>query len=97
MKHPILLSVLALQCVSAAFGRGESWVPKPPSPPPVETLTNADRYVEWKWRTDVTDPSTGVNAATAAKRVKELAAELEPKEPWCVVKAKWSATGRSRT
>ena len=88
MKHPILLSVLALQCVSAAFGRGESWVPKPPSPPPVETLTNADRYVEWKWRTDVTDPSTGVNAATAAKRVKELAAELEPKEPWCVVKAK---------
>ena len=43
-----------------AFGRGEYWVPKPPVPPPVATLTNEARYIEWKWRTDVTDQETGV-------------------------------------
>lgn len=26
-------------------------MPKPPAPPPVETLTNEARYIEWKWRT----------------------------------------------
>ena len=36
-----------------AFGRVESWVPKPPVPPPVATLTNEARYVEWKWREDL--------------------------------------------
>ena len=80
--------VVLMVVACGAYGRGEPWVPKPPVPPPVEMLTNADLYLEWKWRTDVTDPSTGVNAATASVRVKELAAELEPKEPWCVVKAK---------
>ena len=88
MNTRALVAVSLVGLSAVAFGRGESWVPRPPKAPAVETLTNADRYVEWKWRTDVTDPSTGVNAATAAKRVKELAAELEPKEPWCVVKAK---------
>ena len=86
MRAFVAASLIGLSAV--AFGRGEPWVPRPPKAPAVGTLTNADRYVEWKWRTDVTDPSTGVDAATAAKRVKELAAELEPKEPWCVVKAK---------
>ena len=36
-----------------AFGRGEYWVPKPPVPPPVATLTNEARYIEWKWREDL--------------------------------------------
>lgn len=85
-KSIVAVSLVGLS--AAAFGRGESWVPAPPKAPAVATLTNADLYIEWKWRTDVTDPSTGVDAATAAKRVKELAAELEPKEPWCCVKAK---------
>lgn len=62
-------------------------MPKPPPAPPVETLTNAARYVEWKWRTDVTDASTGVDAATARAFVLAEAKRLEASEPWCVVKA----------
>lgn len=75
-------------CCLDAQGRGESWVPKPPPPPPVETLTNAARYIEWKWRMDVTDPQTGVNAKTATASVREMAQRLEPTDPWCCVKAK---------
>ena len=70
-----------------AFARGERWMPKPPAPPPVATLTNEARYIEWKWRTDVTDPSTGVDATTARERILAIADELEPKAPWNVVKA----------
>ena len=70
-----------------AFGRGEGWMPKPPVPPPVGTLTNEARYIEWKWRTDVTDPSTGVGQDAAREHLMKLSSELEPKEPWNVVKA----------
>ena len=79
----VLLAGLAFQ----AFGRGESWGPKPPAPPAVGTLTNEVRYIEWKWRTDVTDPTTGADNAAAIKAIVALAGELEPKEPWNVVKA----------
>jgi hypothetical protein len=34
----------------ASFARGEHWVKKQPPPPPVSTLTNEARYIEWKWR-----------------------------------------------
>ena len=78
---------VAVGLSSAAFGRGEPWMPKPPPAPPVETLTNAARYVEWKWRTDVTDTATGVDAATARAFVLAEAKRLETSEPWCVVKA----------
>ena len=81
------LLVLALGG-SVAFGRGEEWMPKPPAPPPVATLTNAARYLEWKWRMDVTDPATGIDATTARDRALTKAKELESKEPWCVVKAR---------
>ena len=76
----VLLPVLA-------FGRGEWWVAKPPVPPPVETLTNEVRYIEWKWREDVTDPKTGVTQEQAKEKLLALSKELEAKEPWNVVKA----------
>ena len=79
----ILVSLVA----GFAFGRGESWVPKPPVPPPVATLTNEARYIEWKWREDVTDPKTGVTQEQAKEKLLVLSKELEPKEPWNVVKA----------
>ena len=69
------------------FARGEAWRPKPPVPPPVTTLTNEARYIEWKWREDVTDPKTGVTQGAAKARLAAIVAELEPKEPWNVVKA----------
>ena len=85
MRKRIL--ILALLVSGLAFGRGESWVPKPPVPPPVGTLTNEARYIEWKWRTDVTAPKTGVTQEQATEKLLALSKELEPKEPWNVVKA----------
>ncbi len=83
----ILCGTLVALAAAVALGRGEPWTPKPPPAPPVSTLTNAARYVEWKWRTDVTDASTGVDAATARAFVLAEAKRLEASEPWCVVKA----------
>ena len=83
----ILCGTLVALAAAVALGRGESWTPKPPPAPPVSTLTNAARYVEWKWRTDVTDAATGVDAATARAFVLAEAKRLEASEPWCVVKA----------
>ena len=81
-------AALVMLAALAAFGRGEPWVPPPPAPPPAATLTNAARYLEWKWRMDVTDPATGVDAATARGRALRKAKALEAAEPWCVVKAR---------
>ena len=78
---------LAAVAATVAFGRGEGFMPKPPTPPPVASLTDADRYVEWKWREDVTDPTTGVTQEAAKEKLASIVAELEPKEPWNVVKA----------
>ena len=61
----------------SAFGRGEGWLPKPPAPPPVATLTNEARYVEWKWREDVTDQTTGVTQERAREKMLALAEELK--------------------
>ncbi|MBO7687909.1 MAG: hypothetical protein J6V72_16090 [Kiritimatiellae bacterium] len=85
----VVFTVAALVAVGAheAHARGESWVPKPPPPPSVATLTNEARYLEWKWRMDVTDPATGVDKAKAKAKILALSRELEPKEPWNVVKA----------
>ena len=85
----VVFTVAALVALGAheACARGESWVPKPPPPPPVATLTNETRYLEWKWRMDVTDPATGVDKAKAKAKILALSRELEPKEPWNVVKA----------
>ena len=83
-----LLIVLTVLVSSQAFGRGEGWMPKPPVPPPVATLTNEARYIEWKWREDVTDPSTGLGTAALTEKVTALRKELEPRDDWRVVKAK---------
>ena len=87
MTRVNVLAGMAVFLPVLAFGRGESWMPKPPVPPPVETLTNEARYIEWKWREDVTDPKTGVTQERAKEKLLALSKELEPKEPWNVVKA----------
>ena len=74
---------------SPVFGRGEKWLAQRPSPPPpVSTLTNEARYIEWKWRCDVSDPSTGEDGATARERLMEMSEKLADREDWNVVKAK---------
>ena len=77
-----------LLAAGLAFGRGESWMPPPPVPPAVATLTNEQRYVEWKWREDVTDPATGLGLEALTNKVTALRRELEAKEDWRVVKAR---------
>ena len=84
-------SLLAFVSPLCVWGRGESWLPKPPAPPPKESLTNAARYVEWKWRMDVSDPSTGLDLPAIKHRVESIAAELGDRESWFVVKAKMYA------
>ena len=80
-----ILMLTLVPCL--AFGRGEEWMPKPPPAPRVASLTNEARYVEWKWRADVTDPATGVTQEQARRKLLALSKELEPKKPWNVVKA----------
>ena len=81
------LALALTAAVVEAWGRGEFWLPKPPVPPSLESLSNESRYVEWKWRTDVTDPATGVDIATTKSNIVEVARRLSPREPWNVVKA----------
>ena len=83
-----LMLVLGGLAASVALGRGEGWMPKPPVPPAVGTLTNEARYVEWKFREDVTDPSAGLGADALKAKVESLRRELGPKDDWRVVKAK---------
>ena len=70
-KRTVLVAC-ALLVAGLAFGRGESWMPPPPVPPAVATLTNEQRYVEWKWREDVTDPATGLGTDAYIRRAEEI-------------------------
>ena len=45
-------------------------------------------YLKWKWRMDVTDPSTGLAHGDLKKGLDAVLAEWKPKEPWPVVKAR---------
>ena len=85
--YTIVCAVIASLAVGTAAGRGQPWENPPKPAPPVSTLTNEARYIEWKWREDVTDPATGVTQEAAKAKLAALTAELEPKEPWNVVKA----------
>lgn len=84
----LIFSLIVITACLRVFGRGEPWMPKPPTPPSVLTLTNSERYLEWKWREDVTDRRTGADAWRLREEIFRLADELEDKEAWCVVKAR---------
>ena len=82
---PVAVAVLSPLSASA---RGERWMVPPPAPPPRVTLTNEARYIEWKFREDVTDPTTGSDAVTLKRKVEALRRALGTKEDWRIVKAK---------
>jgi len=88
MNKLLLLGCIAALVANVAFGRGESWIAKPPTPPPVSTLTNEARYIEWKFREDVTDPTTGLGAKELKAKVEALSKDLESKDDRRIVKAK---------
>ncbi len=79
---------MAFSIAFVAFGRGEWWVVPQKKAPPANTLTNMPRYLEWKWRTDVSDPSTGLTNAALKAGVMKIFREYEDKEPWVITSAR---------
>ena len=94
--YTIVCAVIASLAVGTAAGRGQPWENPPKPAPPVSTLTNETRYLEWKWRTDVSDPSTGIGAAQMKRELEALARERRGKEPWELTKARLFALGCDR-
>lgn len=80
--------VLGVLGASVAFGRGESWNPKQPVSPSVATLTNEARYIEWKWREDVADPSTGFGAEVLREELAKRLPEWKRTMSWSEAKAR---------
>ena len=65
------------------FGGG-----KPSVPPPVATLTNETRYLEWKWRQDVSDPSTGLGTEALKREIAVRMPKWKAECPWTMTKAR---------
>ena len=82
-----LLMILSLAAFGA-FGRGEEWVVPQRKAPPAATLTNMPLYLEWKWRTDVSDPETGLSNAALKEGVQRIFRAYEDREPWAVTRAR---------
>ena len=66
-------------------GRLQPSVARAKRPDRIEDMAT---YLKWKWRMDVTDPSSGLNHAALKKGLDAVVAEWKPKEPWAIVKAK---------
>ena len=64
--------------------------------PSVLTLTNEARYLEWKWRVDVTDRSTGLDAKGMRKVWEAIATNRAPDESWQLAKGRMFAAGCDR-
>ena len=48
-------------------------------------------YLKWKWRTDLSDPKTGLDNAALKAGVARIVAEYEDKEPWADTSARMFA------
>ena len=53
-----------------------------------EKIDDMATYLKWKWRTDVSDPATGLDSEALKKELDAVLAEWKPKEPWSLVKAR---------
>ena len=53
-----------------------------------ETIEDMATYLKWKWRMDVSNPSTGLDNAALKKGLDEVLAQWKTKEPWPIVKAR---------
>ena len=53
-----------------------------------EKIGDMATYLKWKWRTDVSDPKSGLDAAALKRGAEAVIAEWKGKEPWPVVKAR---------
>ena len=51
-------------------------------------IDDESTYLKWKWRTDVTNPVTGLGNEALKKGLDAVFAEWKPREPWPLVKAR---------
>ena len=85
MRKPRLAVLLALLPMML-LGRE-----KPFDLPSVATLTNETRYLEWKWRLDVSDPTTGLDSRALGRALAELMPAWKRDLPWPEAKARMFA------
>ena len=52
------------------------------------TLTNEASYVKWKWRTDVSDPSTGLGAEALRREISARLPKWKTEQSWAMAKAR---------
>ena len=105
MKRLISMCMMTGALVAAADivndgGRMQPSVARAKRP---ERIDDMATYLKWKWRMDVTDPSTGLDHAALKKGLDDVVAKWKSKEPWAVVRARMldylvdnSAIGTSR-
>ena len=55
------------------------------------TIDDEATYLKWKWRTDVSDPNTGLSNAALKAGVMKVYAEYEDREPWAETSARMFA------
>ena len=53
-----------------------------------EKIDDMAAYLKWKWRTDVSNPATGLDNAALKRGLDAVLAEWKAKEPWPIVKAR---------
>ena len=55
------------------------------------TIDDEATYLKWKWRTDLSDPTTGLSNAALKDGVMKVYAEYEDHEPWAETSARMFA------
>ena len=53
-----------------------------------ERIADMPTYLKWKWRMDISDPTTGLDGEALKKGLAAVVAEWKGKEPWAVVRAR---------
>jgi len=88
MRLKIVSSVAVLFCAGVAFAAADGLPGRLPEGLVPGVYRDDADYLMRKFRSDVTDPSTGRTYAQLTNDVERLAAEWEPTADWKVVKAK---------
>jgi len=81
-------AAVVLLATSSVFAAGIGVTPRVPEGSVPGVYKNDSDYLIRKFREDVTDRGTGLNAHRLKEGVENFAANLEGKEPWQLVKAK---------
>ena len=55
------------------------------------TIADVDTYLKWKWRSDMSDPATGLSNAALKVGVKKVYEAHEDREPWAETSARMFA------